>query len=484
MLALSRQMNSNELLAAEILSHVEIIGEIYRIVKKAGLLATRRIGKDGISKTCVIMPNEKGVMRDASVCLETLKFPLKYDPNHLTIVGGAALNIYDYKLRDLKKRRSLGELKEYIKKKTADIDINWWPVVSSLDMISIISSETIVRLAKYFHEELQAEFDEHAPMLLEHLKPFLPNIKFEDKLHISVSQRITFLAGVYNYTITFHIKDKIMKICDINLHDAGSGQRYDKFGQEIGELRPMTDDPTYCNPNQSHAYSISYLTIGDSFVAVPNIVSLVQQQLFAFENLLRQNKTEKALVNYRRVEFIQKVLSNLKLHDPANKRNYQELLEVFGTDNSEYVDNIIQVIRTAMDTSIENHMSTIVQLCMMNQKKPDPSLSDLCSHVSDMIDLYRQKQANLYNQMIQSIEKKKKITRSILFLRAYDTLLASIKSKKEQIITKMSMNEIIRYKEKNGIHDYVEFVNKMENIDKRREFNLATRTSMKSQNLL
>jgi hypothetical protein len=159
-------------------------------------------------------------------------------------------------------------------------------------------------------------------------------------------------------------------------------------------------------------------------------------------------------------------------------------LEVFGTDNSEYVDNIIQVIRTAMDTSIENHMSTIVQLCMMNQKKPDPSLSDLCSHVSDMIDLYRQKQANLYNQMIQSIEKKKKITRSILFLRAYDTLLASIKSKKEQIITKMSMNEIIRYKEKNGIHDYVEFVNKMENIDKRREFNLATRTSMKSQNLL
>jgi Mg/Co/Ni transporter MgtE len=62
--------------------------------------------------------------------------------------------------------------------------------------------------------------------------------------------------------------------------------------------------------------------------------------------------------------------------------------------------------------------------------------------------------------------------------------LASIKSKKEQIITKMSMNEIIRYKEKNGIHDYVEFVNKMENIDKRREFNLATRTSMKSQNLL
>jgi hypothetical protein len=473
-------MNSNELLSAEILSHVEIIGEIYRIVKKAGLLASRRVTKEGINKTCIIMPNEKGIVRDAKVCLETTKFPLSYDPNHMTIVGGAALNIYDYKLSDLKKRRSLGELKEYIKKKTADIDINWWPVVTRTDMIPIISSEIIVRLANYFHQELQAEFDEHSSMLFQHIKPFIPNIKPEDKLQISVSQRLTFLAGVYNYTIIFIVKDKILKICDINLHDAGSGQRYDKLGKEIGELRPMTDDPTYCNPNQSHVYSISYLTIGDSFVAVPNIVSLVQQQLFAFENLLRQNKTEKALVNYRRVEFIQKVLSSLKLHDPSNKRNYEEVVEVFGTDNPEYIDNIIHVIRTAMDVSVGNHLSSLAELCMANQRKVDPSLSDLCSHVNDMIDSYRKKQADLYNQMIQSIEKKKKITRSILFLMAYDSLLVSIKNKRDQIVTQMTMNEIIRYKERNGVNDYVEFVTAIENIDKRREFNLAARAAMKS----
>jgi len=472
-------MNFNELLAAEILSHVEIIGEIYRIVKKAGLLASRRVVKEGIKKTCVIMSHEKGVMRDANVCLETTKFPLSYDPNHMTIIGGAALNIYDYKLRDLKKRRSLGELKEYIKKKTADIDINWWPIVTREDMIPIISSEIIVHLANYFHQELQAEFDEHSSMLLQHIKPFIPNIKPEDRLQISVSQRLTFLAGVYNYTIIFIIKDKILKICDINLHDAGSGQRYDKFGKEINELRPMIDDPTYCNPNQSHVYSISYLSIGNEFVAVPNIVSLVQQQLFAFENLLRQNKTEKALVNYRRVEFIQKALSSLNLHDPSNKRNYEELLEVFGTDNSEYVENIIQVIRMTMNVSIGNHLPSLAQLCMANQRKMDPSLSDLCSRVGEMIDEYRQKQANLYDQMIQSIEKKKKITRSRLFLQAYDSLLASIKNKKDQIVKQMTMNEIIQYKEQNGVHDYVEFVNKLENIDKRREFNIIARESMK-----
>jgi hypothetical protein len=373
----------------------------------------------------------------------------------------------------------LGELKEYIKKKTADIDINWWPIVTREDMIPIISSEIIVHLANYFHQELQAEFDEHSSMLLQHIKPFIPNIKPEDRLQISVSQRLTFLAGVYNYTIIFIIKDKILKICDINLHDAGSGQRYDKFGKEINELRPMIDDPTYCNPNQSHVYSISYLSIGNEFVAVPNIVSLVQQQLFAFENLLRQNKTEKALVNYRRVEFIQKALSSLNLHDPSNKRNYEELLEVFGTDNSEYVENIIQVIRMTMNVSIGNHLPSLAQLCMANQRKMDPSLSDLCSRVGEMIDEYRQKQANLYDQMIQSIEKKKKITRSRLFLQAYDSLLASIKNKKDQIVKQMTMNEIIQYKEQNGVHDYVEFVNKLENIDKRREFNIIARESMK-----
>ena len=125
LLACSRQMDSNETLSSEILSHVEIIGDVYGIVKKAAIAASEKTGlapksKEKPKKTCIIMPNEVGIMRDAKVCLETTKFPITYDPNHLTIVGGAALNIYDYKLADLKKRRSLGELKEYIKKKLKD----------------------------------------------------------------------------------------------------------------------------------------------------------------------------------------------------------------------------------------------------------------------------------------------------------------------------------------------------------------------------
>jgi len=483
LLACSRQMDPNETLSSEILSHVEIIGDIYRIVKQAGINASEKTGlapknKEKTKKTCVIMPNEVGIMRDAKVCLETTKFPITYDPNHLTIVGGAALNIYDYKLADLKKRRSLGELKEYVKKKTSDIDINWWPVVPRHDMVVIISSEVIAQLATSFYEELQNQFNDHVPMLLERIKPFIPGITPADKLQISVSRRLTFIAGVYNYTITFVIKNKILKICDINLHDAGSGQQYDKHGQEIRELRPMTDDPTYCNPNPSHVYSIRYLTIGNEYVAVPNIVSFVNQQLFAFENMLRSNKTDKALVNYRRVEFIDNVLSSLKLHDPKNRRNYEDIQEVFATDNTEYVESIIQLIRSSVQLSLTNHLTQIVKLCMTNQKKPNPSMSDLCEHVYQIIDSYRLSQSKLYDALIASIDKKKKITRSMLFRRAYDTQLTAIQHKREQILHGMTMDEVIQYKDKNGLNDYVHFVKSVEDIDKRREFNIAARTSM------
>jgi hypothetical protein len=481
LLACSRQMDPNETLSSEILSHVEIIGDIYGIVKKAAIVASEKTGlvpknKEKPKKTCIIIPNEIGIMRDAKACLETTKFPIIYDPNHLTIVGGAALNIYDYKLSDLKKRRSLGELKEYIKKKTSDIDINWWPVVSRQDMVIIISSEVIAQLATSFYEELQIQFNDHVPMLLERIKPFIPGITLADKLQISVSRRLTFLAGVYNYTITFVIKNKIIKICDINLHDAGSGQQYDKHGQQIREVRPMTDDPTYCNPNPNHVYAIRYLTIGNEYVAVPNIVSLVNQQLFAFENMLRSNKTDKALVNYRRVEFMDKVISSLKLHDPKNQRNFEEIQEVFGTDNTEYVESIIDVIRSSVQVSLTNHLQTIVQLCTVNEKKQDPTMTDLCEHVYQIINSYRLSQSKLYDTLIVSIEKKKKISRSMLFRRGYDELLFAIQNKRDKILHGMTMNEVIQYKEKNGLNDYVHFVKSLENIDKRREFNIEAKS--------
>ena len=159
-------MNSNELLASEILSDVSFIIDLYSIVKGAGILASKRVQKEGLTnKVCVLMSKEEGINRMNTECAETTKCSVFYNANHLTIVGGAALSIYDEKLSLLKRRRGLIGLAEYIKKKTSDVDINWWPVVTCANgMIPISKSKAIVALVEYFIEELQTGFNRNATL--------------------------------------------------------------------------------------------------------------------------------------------------------------------------------------------------------------------------------------------------------------------------------------------------------------------------------
>ena len=66
----------------------------------------------------------------------------------ITIVGGAALNVYDYTLKALEERHTLEALENYIKKKTSDIDIVWWSHESRNIKIKLIINNFI--LQKYF----------------------------------------------------------------------------------------------------------------------------------------------------------------------------------------------------------------------------------------------------------------------------------------------------------------------------------------------
>lgn len=349
----------NERLASEILSDATFIANIYTIIKDAGIIAAYQLeNTPQRNKSCVLMPNEPGVNR-STPCANTTKFSIQYDANSLTIVGGAALNLYDYKLKDLKTRRALRELQEYIKKKTSDIDINWWPKPlynNKSDMIPISTSPAIIELVDNFVRELQASFDRHRDYLLRAILPHIKGGNAKDTLQIYVNKRHTRMAGVFNISIIFVIKDRSLKICDINVHDGGSGQLYDREGSIIADLRPMTEDPTYCEPLPGKARSVMYLRIQDTDVAVPNLVSLVDQQLFAFDNLVRNPKeaaTQKALVAARRMEFIKQTLLSFQLHDPNNRANYKELFEVFGTNNKEIVPHMIQQIDHLRGTSMQ-----------------------------------------------------------------------------------------------------------------------------------
>ena len=103
---------------------------------------------------------------------------------------------------------------------------------------------------------------------------------------------------------------------------------------------------------------------------------------------------------------------------------------------------------------------------------------DLCKHVYQIVDSYRISQSTLYDTLITFIQKNKKISRSMLFRRGYDELLSAIQNKRDQILYGMTMNEVIQYKGKNGLTDYVHFVKLIEGIENRRRFDIQAKASM------
>jgi len=86
-------MNANEIISSKILSDVEIIADIYSIVKAAGLAATNDKEVKSLQKeVCTIKPDIMDVIRFSKCKPSTNSYSIEYDANDIMIVGGAALN--------------------------------------------------------------------------------------------------------------------------------------------------------------------------------------------------------------------------------------------------------------------------------------------------------------------------------------------------------------------------------------------------------
>ena len=380
-------MNSNELISSRILSDVEIIADIYNIVKTAGLNATKKESViNSQNDTCVILANQLGVNRLSTECYRSGTYPVKYDSNDITIVGGAALNIYDYKLKDFKERRGVTALEDYIKKKTSDIDIVWWPRPSTNQVIITSKSEAIIQLVEAFKIELLTDFDENKKSLEAKIKPYIPGVSDSDILTILVNASHVRPAGVFNINISFHIKNTILKICDIIVHDSGASQRYDSYGNEITYVSFMKADPIYGSPNPGNDDSIRYLNVNGIDIAVPNIKAFIKQQMLAFDNFIRVEEP-KGLINYKRVEFIKKLLSSFKLNNNNNKQAYTDLLEVFTTNSKTYLLLIINAIDSRVNESIIKLYENISKVCSTLNTSTDKIVSELCTKAKDIQQL-------------------------------------------------------------------------------------------------
>lgn len=375
------KMNANEIISSKILSDVGIIADIYSIIKEAGLKATSNEKVQSSRKeVCRIEPNKIGITRLSECKSSTNKYSIEYDANDIMIVGGAALNVYDHKLRAFKERHGLGVLEDYIKKKTSDIDIVWWPhkIQSGRDII-ISKSTAITELVRVFEVELKKNLNEASKKLELKIKPYITNASNADELKINVNSFQTRLAGVFNITITFQIKNKLLKICDISVHDGGAGQKLDENGKYINYVTYMEFDPMYSSPRQGWTTSIIRLNINGIDIAVPNIEPFVKQQMLAFDNLIRLNEV-KGFINYKRVEFIKQLLSSF-----VNLENSSDFLEVFGTDSQEILSYYIYIINKRVNESINKLDTQIIGICETTNTSTDKIVEELCTKARQLL---------------------------------------------------------------------------------------------------
>lgn len=418
------------------------------------------------------MSHEKGVNRINTECAETTKCSVFYNANHLTIVGGAAMSIYDEKLSNLKRRRGLISLADYIKKKTSDVDINWWPVVTCINgMIPTSKSKAIVALVEYFIEELQIGFNRNASYLTRKIRPHMNGVQPLEVIKPTVRlRRHTWQAGVFNIEVLFLVKDKLLKLCDINIHDGGASQMWDSQGNVITDLRPMIEDPVYCNPDQGSGQPIRYLLVDNRMVAVPHIRSLVEQQLFAFDNLLRKGQAAsqaKALIHYRRAIFIRNILQSFQLQNPNNKRNYAELLDVFGTDKPEFIEYVIQDMNGQIIQSLQKHLPVLVPLCANIPKKSDEAIVGLCQLVQELIQTERNKLQHRVEVLRHTLEEKRKKASTIQFKKEFIALQKQANDILQHITESMNDQEFTIYLSTKASSDFTNIEYRIRDIDKR-----------------
>ena len=485
-------MDANELISSKILSDVEIIADIYNIVKAAGLAATNNpTVKSKHNDVCVLKPYQVGRTRLTEECRKTREYSIKYDANDITIVGGAALNVYDYKLRELKERRELEALDNYIKKKTSDIDIVWWPRSVSNKEIITSKSEAIIQLAQAFREELQQKFNDAANDLDVKVKPYISNISNADELSIYVEMFQTRPAGVFNINVQFRIKDKILKICDISLHDSGAGQRYDADGNEITTMQFMTEDPVYCSPNTGNMNSITYLNVKGIDIGVSNIHAFVNQQMLAFDNLIRVQNS-KSLINYKRVEFVKKLLHSFKLRNERDRQNYAELFEVFGTRHADYPAFIIGEIDKRVYSSMIKLYKPILALCETINTVNDKIVGELCINARiaedtdthsknnlDMAERFAAIEQSRLQDLKEQVGRKKRLSPQ-KYKKDYAAIYDNLESKRISI-QKMLASEILEYKAKyeSGTDEDIEEMIRIDNIIKREQDAFAAQSRKK-----
>lgn len=374
-----------DIISSRLISHADFITLIYGIVKDAAAITTAASQViENKNKLCILPINEPGVIRTSKTCEETTSAgSIIYSPDDILLSGGTVLNIYDSLLTGFKARRGIKQLKEYITRETFDIDMKWWPREAPTRFIATSKSKAIITLVEIFKDALESKFETASTKtrILEKIKSYSELDDIND-LSISIFHKEVRYVGAHSLNITLKIKNTsekeyALKICDISIYDNGSSQDHTIEGELIGKIQSMQEDPNYSSPFIGSPNSMKIIPIEDINIALPSLDHYIYQQLFAFNNQIREMNS-KAFINYRRVLFILLLLD--KYIPSNNKNNFKNIINTTKNNSAKQISSyMIQLLRKSIDKYHEN----IASICKRTEiSKNDLFLRDLCLKAS------------------------------------------------------------------------------------------------------
>jgi hypothetical protein len=381
-------------LSSELLTNLDVTSCVYLLVKRAAKYVYDTATKK--NQTCAYPVGTLAINRQ-QVNMITTRYWMDYHPDDIVVVGGIAMALYDKVIQQSMSAYGI-QSSPYVNN-TADIDMVWYPRIMDTEPDRVYEVLTIRSPAMEEHvirlEEAMKRVVQEKSIDLDNIVYIIKNtIPYIESVQLTVEQsNAGLLAGTYKIlifcTLTYMDHTMIMfELCDLSIHDGCSSQITRKDDGNL-ILAPMYYDPMYCSPFYQLITIYTPLYVG---ISVPNILSMIKQQLFAFQNLLHKS-SDKCIIYYRRIQYLQIIIALRNRHST----------QPYGMENIEMLQRMIDdKIKTIIREHSHGELGRILEV---EQNRP------CWQYVSDTPSLVEP----FVNQLVESNTKKYTIPSTIIY---------------------------------------------------------------------
>jgi hypothetical protein len=383
-----REVQNPHQLAEDMVRTPEIVLAFYHLMHLSAKSAVADITQLASTHDMVyeLLPMEmEGILRrvpergNTRAPYYSTEYSLEYNPDDIYVYGGCALSLYDNAMHGFKEKHRLNALEKRVLKHTTDIDLTWFPRVPDVitGWVATANSPIIMALAEQCKIRLKRILTVHQGELqtliigkLRGQHKVTEVNQFNVHHHYNEHGK---KAGVHAIKISFKVNGVELQLCELSIHDSASSQLYDENHRIINVMRPMTEDPIYCPPNELVHLDVLH----GKKIPVPNVELYCKQQLFIFSNKLNDHQYQKALTSFRRVTFFLYLLEALS--HPHNANEKTKVKTHFGIKN---IRRTIADIHEMIDYVKIVFTNEIAPLC--SGRSNDEALMMLCSPAKEL----------------------------------------------------------------------------------------------------